>query len=183
MNKIKELRVSHNLSQQKLANILNVHQTAVSQWEKGRTCPDMEILKKIADFFNVSVDYLLGREEKQISMIGNAVVAEAYDTSYGEEETPDFYFVFQGDSMINAHILNGDTVYVKEIKNNIPLVNNRIYAVKLNGETTLKRVFQKDSFITLTSENPAYEPIILNNNDYNDFKVLGNVVGIRREIK
>lgn len=37
MNKIKELRVKRKISQQKLAAALNVHQTAISQWETGRT--------------------------------------------------------------------------------------------------------------------------------------------------
>ena len=47
MNRIYELRKQNGLSQQKLAEILNVHQTAVSQWEKGRTNPDMSILQAI----------------------------------------------------------------------------------------------------------------------------------------
>ena len=59
MNKIKELRQHKGLSQKQLADMLNVHQTAVSQRENGRTSPDMEILKRIAGLFEVSTDYLL----------------------------------------------------------------------------------------------------------------------------
>lgn len=59
-NKIKELRKSANLSQLKFAESLGVHQTAVSQWENGRTSPDIEIAKKISEKYNVTLDYLLG---------------------------------------------------------------------------------------------------------------------------
>lgn len=58
-SKIRILRKSNHLSQKELANMLNVHQTAVSQWEMGRTMPDVEILKKISAIFGVSVDSLL----------------------------------------------------------------------------------------------------------------------------
>ena len=64
MNRIKELRLKNKISQTKLAKALNVHQTAVSQWEQGRTSPDMETLPKIADFFGVSTDYILCRDNK-----------------------------------------------------------------------------------------------------------------------
>ena len=56
MNKIKELRLSKKLSQQQLAKILFVNQTAVSQWERGATTPNLQLLTKIADYFNVSID-------------------------------------------------------------------------------------------------------------------------------
>ena len=60
MNTIKELRKSKKLSQKQLADILNVHQTAVSQWEQNRTMPDIEMVKTLAEFFGVSTDYILG---------------------------------------------------------------------------------------------------------------------------
>ena len=60
MNKIKELRKERKISQQKLASILNVHQTAISQWETGRTSPDISIATEIAKLFNVSLEYVLG---------------------------------------------------------------------------------------------------------------------------
>ena len=65
MNHIKILRVEKNLSQEDLAKQMNVTQTAVSQWEKGKTNPDMKTADKLADFFAVSVDYLLGRTDER----------------------------------------------------------------------------------------------------------------------
>ena len=62
LNRIKELRKKHNLSQYKLAEMLNVHQTAISQWETGRTNPDIATAKKIADIFKTTTDYIFGRD-------------------------------------------------------------------------------------------------------------------------
>ena len=61
MNNIKILRVEKNMSQEELGNIVHVTQTAVSQWEKGRKSPDKETAIALADFFGVSLDFLLGR--------------------------------------------------------------------------------------------------------------------------
>ncbi len=58
--KLKELRYEKNLSQQQVAQALNVSQRSVSSWETGFRRPDYETLVKIATYFNVSVDYLLG---------------------------------------------------------------------------------------------------------------------------
>ncbi len=60
MNRIRDLRKTRGLSQQQLAEALQVHQTAVSQWETGRTEPDTDSARKTAEFFGVSIDYLLG---------------------------------------------------------------------------------------------------------------------------
>lgn len=57
--KIKELRLSRNLSQQQLANDLKVSKQAVSKWEKGRSLPDIASIEMIAAYFGVSTDYLL----------------------------------------------------------------------------------------------------------------------------
>ena len=68
MKNIKTLRMELGLSQKELAKSLNVHQTAVSQWEQGRTAPDIEIAKRIADFFKVSLDFVLDyTDEKEIN--------------------------------------------------------------------------------------------------------------------
>lgn len=63
LNNIKDLRVARKISQQTLAEIVKVHQTAISQWETGRTYPDMSTALLLADYFNVTTDYLLGRTD------------------------------------------------------------------------------------------------------------------------
>ena len=61
--KLKELRIDKGLKQEELANALNVTQRKISYLETGKIEPDLMCLGKIADYFEVSVDYLLGRKE------------------------------------------------------------------------------------------------------------------------
>lgn len=63
MKKIKELRNEHNITMKKLGEIVGVSESAISQYENGKRQPDIETLKVFADFFNVSIDYLLGKSD------------------------------------------------------------------------------------------------------------------------
>lgn len=59
--RIRELRQAHNLTQVELANNLSVAKQTVSNWENDNIQPSIDMLVKIADFFGVTMDYLLGR--------------------------------------------------------------------------------------------------------------------------
>lgn len=61
---LKNLRTSKNLSQSKLSKILGISSSTIGMYEQGRRFPDQATLTKIADFFEVSTDYLLGRNPK-----------------------------------------------------------------------------------------------------------------------
>jgi len=63
---IVNLRKSTNLTQAELAEKLNYSDKAVSKWERAESIPDITILKKVADMFNVTVDYLLEPDHKNI---------------------------------------------------------------------------------------------------------------------
>ena len=56
----KELRLEKNLSQDKIAEELDVSQPLIAKWESHQSTPAPEMLDYIADYFNVSVDYLIG---------------------------------------------------------------------------------------------------------------------------
>lgn len=58
--KIKELRKAQDITQEKLADYLNISYQAVSKWENGLALPDITLLPQLADFFGVSADELLG---------------------------------------------------------------------------------------------------------------------------
>lgn len=60
--RLKELRKEKNLSQKQLSLHIKYGQSTISEWEKGKIEPTADALLAIADYFNVSVDYLLGRE-------------------------------------------------------------------------------------------------------------------------
>lgn len=57
---LKELRESEKLTQTQLGKIFNLTQRQISTYETGRNEPPYEILKKYAEYFNVSTDYILG---------------------------------------------------------------------------------------------------------------------------
>ncbi len=56
------LRKSKGLSQEQLAEELNISRQTISKWELGQSTPDMDYLSKISDFFGVSTDYLIKGE-------------------------------------------------------------------------------------------------------------------------
>lgn len=61
--RLRELREKRHISQVKLAMDLNVSQNTISRYETGEREAGYQMLIKIADYFSVTVDYLLGREE------------------------------------------------------------------------------------------------------------------------
>lgn len=60
---IKKLRLQQKVTQSKLAQVLKVERTTISNYENNYSNPDLETLVKLADYFNVSTDYLLSRFE------------------------------------------------------------------------------------------------------------------------
>lgn len=63
--RLKKLRKEKNLYQKELAEILGVSRPTISQYEAGTRRPDNETLEKLADYFKVSIDYLLGRTDER----------------------------------------------------------------------------------------------------------------------
>ncbi|WP_180946833.1 helix-turn-helix domain-containing protein [Peptostreptococcus faecalis] len=62
---LKNLRIDHELTQKEFADILKITKSAVSNYEAGRRKPDYEMLEQIADFFNVDIAYLMGKQKKK----------------------------------------------------------------------------------------------------------------------
>lgn len=63
-SRLKQLRISHKMTQQELGKKINVTKVSISGYEKGNRHPDLETIQKIADVFQVSVDFLLDREDE-----------------------------------------------------------------------------------------------------------------------
>lgn len=59
---LKDLRQRKDITQADLAEYLGITQQAVARWERRKSEPDIETLKTLANYFNVSVDYLVGNE-------------------------------------------------------------------------------------------------------------------------
>ena len=60
-NKLKQLRTEQKLTQSELAKILKTSASSIGMYEQNRRVPDIELIKIISEYFNVSTDYLLGK--------------------------------------------------------------------------------------------------------------------------
>lgn len=63
IERVRRLRSAKGISQQKAADALGITKTGYQNYEYGRKMPSFSVLPRIADFFNVSIDYLLGRTD------------------------------------------------------------------------------------------------------------------------
>ena len=180
MNRVKELRKLNNISQQKLASMLNVHQTAISQWETGRTSPDIQTANTMAKLFNVTLDYLLGSEVSTKSTptspksratripvygcVAAGIPIEAIDNF--DSSNPDdweeidehtaksgeyFALRIKGDSM-EPKMSSGDVVIVRKQPD---VENGDVAIVCINGdEATCKKIKKTPEGIMLISSSP-----------------------------
>lgn len=73
MNRIRDLREDMDLRQIDVANATGIDQKTLSNYETGKTNPDSFAIIKLADFFNVSADYLLGRTASQRADVGAVI--------------------------------------------------------------------------------------------------------------
>ncbi|CAI6314239.1 helix-turn-helix domain-containing protein [Bacillus subtilis] len=87
-DRLVELRKSKELTQQGLADKLKITRSSLSQYEIGNRQPDYETLKKIADFFEVTTDYLLGYSNTK-------PVVEEEKTPYNVTDDPDLQIAFK----------------------------------------------------------------------------------------
>lgn len=65
--KIKDLRKEKGLTQKELADVMNITPQAISLWEKDQADPDLINIKKLAKFFDISIDELMNTEKPDIS--------------------------------------------------------------------------------------------------------------------
>ena len=63
LRKLKQLRQEYGISQQRLADAIGVSQPSINKYENHNIEPDIEILKRIADYFDTSIDFLVERTE------------------------------------------------------------------------------------------------------------------------
>ena len=90
-----------------------------------------------------------------------------------------FFLRVKGDSMIHAHIVEGDLALVRPQ----PQAANRdIVVAMVGGEATLKRFYREENVIRLQPENPNYNAIIIREGD-GEVSIIGKVVGIYRQME
>lgn len=102
--RIKELRNQNNISQQKLADLLNLTQQAIQKWERGKSEPNIEAIIKMSKIFNVTVSYLiLGAEEIESNITKKEKrILKAYRTKQDLQNAVDI--LLQIDKIEDEHI-------------------------------------------------------------------------------
>lgn len=85
-NRIRDLRLQHHLSQTALSKSINVSQQTITKWETGKAEPSSSALNSLANFFNVSTDYLVGRTD--VKNPGSRDLDEAIDGAMSFDGQP-----------------------------------------------------------------------------------------------
>lgn len=205
-NRMQLLREEKGLNMKEAAAQLQLPYTTYRNYEQGLREPNSETLVQIANFYNTSVDYLIGRSQsrevqphsstaspippgfeplpKMVKrpLIGNIacgdpITAEQNIEDYidvPEDVRCDFCLRCKGDSMIDAHIEDGDIVYIRvqpEVE------DGEIAAVRIGDEATLKRVYYDDQGLTLVPANSAYRPKTYSGAALDDIHIEGKAVG------
>ncbi len=207
MNRIKELRKARGLSQAELAEKINVHQTLISQLERGTVVPSGATLIDLANCLHVSTDYLLGRDDANVAPVSlDRIVVDinvygtipagipiaAIEDVIGSEQIPAswlsggreyFALIVRGDSMYPVY-LDGDTVIVRKEST---CQTGDDCVVYVNGyDATLKRVkLHDDGSIEICPLNPNYAPRRYSREEAAALPVQigGVVVELRRRMK
>lgn len=205
-DKLKAIRTENDMSMEELKNTLNykydlnISKSMISRWENNKSEPFNTYLSAYAREFNLDMNDLLDIEDKNdlsnipgikiikkfvtVPLLGEIACGEPifcnqnYDNLFQIDEDlaqPDFSLTARGDSMIDVGIHDGDIVFFR----NTPLVENgKIAAVIIDNTTTLKRFFKSEHEIILQPENKEYSPIIIREDDGQEVRVLGEMVGM-----
>lgn len=177
-----------------------------SEWKKGKSKPNTEKMIKIANFLGVTVNYLMAGEERALPNLSNVYPIKLKkfpflekvdcgepeftakdDENYvmaGTDIKADFCLKAKGDSMINAHIFDGDIVFIR--KQDI-VENGEIAAVVMNNgsEVILKRFYyyREKAFLILKPENPLYKDQIYQGEELNQVHILGKAVSFQSDVR
>lgn len=211
--RIRELRNSRKLSQQELADYLRISKSSINMYERGEREPSLDTLEAIADFFNVNMDYLTGKNDnpqyyeegtsalsefpnikpirlKKFPMLGEIACGKPI---FAQEEKKAY---IMADMNIDADFCltaKGDSMINARIHNgDIVFIrqaemveNGEIAAVIIDNEATLKRVYYypEKNKLMLTPENPAFEPFVYVGEELDDIRILGKAVYFMSAVK
>lgn len=114
-NRLKLLRTKRNITQAHFAKILGVARTTYAMYEQGQREPDFKTLIKIADYFDVTLDYLLGREEKKTEPIKESLFP--FDHVGISQEDFENLSVYQQEVLEWA--VNADGLFFKDKSDNV----------------------------------------------------------------
>ena len=200
MERLKNFRVSRNLKQIDMASFLGVDRTTYVKYESGTNEPSNDTIIKLADFFNVSVDYLMERTNEPtpssskdsikipvLGYVAAGIPIEAIEDILDYEDldpksfNPSYEYFglkIKGDSM-TPRIQDGDVVIVRRQPD---IESGDIAIVCINGdEATCKQIKKQVEGITLIPFNPAYDVKFYSNKEIEELPItiIGRVMELR----
>lgn len=198
MKNLRTVREQRNLSQKDVAKYLGISPQAYGYYERGERSPGAGNLRKLANFFDVPVDFLLDREliknepNRLIPLLGTVPAGTPAEAIEDVEEYIDIYPRFvkhgelfalrvQGDSM-EPDIRHGDIAIIEKQEF---IDNGAVAVVRVNGQdTTIKRVKLAANGLMLIPSNPAYDPVFFDSDQVATLPVtiIGKVIEIRRRL-
>lgn len=192
--RLKCLRKEKKISQFALSQDLKLGRSTITQYETGSRTPDYQTLLKIAQYFSVSVDYLLGNSQiiqgdDQIRLANDqkidkgALYVAGTDAQYKnlkESTTPAqelFFFPVLDDSMKNARMITGDWAVIRKQKH---FDNGDIILIAINNESpVIRKAFHQDNGLILQTENPQYPAVLVN---ASEIEIMGKVIEVRFQV-
>jgi SOS-response transcriptional repressors (recA-mediated autopeptidases) len=203
--RIKERRLALNMTQEELAHKLGMQKSAIAKYESGRVENiKRSVLAKMAELLECSPAYLMGWDDEQplpqfsnifpiskkrIPLLGEIACGEPIfcnedRESYiaaGTDVRADFCLKARGDSMTGARIMDGDVVFIQK---DAELVNGGIYAVEIDDEATLKRVYYDEAAqeLRLLAENPKYPTMVYSGERLAHVHVLGKAIAFQSDV-
>lgn len=200
MLRLKEVRKNSKMNQTDLSKMLGVTQATLSGWENEKFEIDNNSLIKCSEIFNVTTDYLLGREEKtapsstrkkgiKIPVLGRVqagIPVEAIEEILGYEEITEemasqgefFGLKIRGDSML-PRMVEGDVIIVRKQSN---VDSGDIAVVLVNGnDATVKKIRKTESGIELVPLNPSFDIQYYSNSEIESLPItiIGKAVELR----
>lgn len=200
--RIKYLRNREGLTLEAVGKHLGIQKSGVKKYENDtiKTIPT-EHVEIMAELFNVSPSYIMGWTNdqkgnfdyhsaglrdikvKRLPMLGNVACGEpifadehveAYISVDADTEA-DFCLIAKGDSMINARIFDGDTLFVKRQDD---VDEGEIAVILIEDEATVKRLYRdmENGITTLMPENPMYKPMRYTGPEQANIRILGKVI-------
>ena len=206
--RIQHRREEMGLNLRDIANQVGVAVSTIQRYEKGKIeKPKRPVVEAIAKALEVSPEWLFGETDEinsvddsltiqnvmplpqtyQIPVLGEIACGTpifAEENMEGIVYVPtnmqaDFALRCHGDSMIGAHIHDGDIVYIRKQPD---VDNGSIAAVCIENSATLKRVYKYPDKLVLSPENPEYEPLVYTGEELSQVRILGKAVGFMSQL-
>ncbi len=209
--RLSKLMEEKNETTYTMANTLSLSAPTISRYMTGQMAAKITTIEAMAKYFNVNPVWLMGYnvsrnldkqdnnadiitnifpiEIKKFPLLGEIACGQPIFVNEDRESyilagsniNADFCLKARGDSMVNARILDGDIVFIRQQ----PVVNDgEIAAIVIDDTATLKRVYydKEHNTIQLIAENPAYRPLVYQNDSLDEIKILGKAVAFQSDV-